>query len=643
MPYIVTNPESGGGINLAAFDEIEDYKYKYFDKLNLHPSSELHGRLVTYIMRRAMASDILMARRREAWARINDKLTGYIELSDYEKKIKEFDPRRPVSIVFPYSYAILETLVAYMMARYSGEYLFTYEGTGPEDIVGAFLLQNLVNTHCIRNKVLLSLHTLFRDAGAYGLGVVAPKWEVQTRRRYRGKNRDAELEILYEGNALANIDPFRYLPDPNVPIHDPQKGEFVAWISSENYVDLLSLEGESDDVFNVKYLAHMQNHKSSVLASDLRQNGRRELNMTVRDTEFGPIDVINIYCKIIPRNWGLGNRDIPEKWLFSLAGDSIIIRAQPVELFHGRFPVVVAAPDFDGHSSVTFSRLEVMDGMQTVIDWLFNSHIANVRKVVNDVLIVDPFMINMKDLESPEPGGFVRLRRPAWGKGVKDAVMQLSVNDITRQNIPDVANIIDYMRTIGGTDNPVMGTLRRGGPERLSAKEYGGTEQGAINRLDRMVLVISAQAMQDTGYMFAAHTQQFMTKQVWLKTLGDWPQEIMDQLEIQSDRVSIEPHMIDVEYDIIPRDSATSSGTNIETWMEIFKTVGQSEILLPSFNIVKIFKYIATLLGAKNLRQFENVQVQPKIAPDEQVAQQLQQGNVIPINQERSSGGAYSL
>jgi hypothetical protein len=37
-------------------------------------------------------------------------------------------------------------------------------------------------------------------------------------------------------------------------------------------------------------------------------------------------------------------------------------------------------------------------------------------------IIVDPYLVNMQDLQNLKPGRIVRLRRPGWGRGVKDCV-----------------------------------------------------------------------------------------------------------------------------------------------------------------------------------------------------------------------------
>ena len=111
----------------------------------------------------------------------------------------------------------------------------------------------------------------------------------------------------------------------------------------------------------------------------------------------------------------------------------------------------------------------------------------------------------------------VRTRRPAWGRGVENSFKQLVMTDITRNNITDVTFIIEFMRQIAGTDNPMMGNLRQGGPDRLTAKEFQGTSVGAVNRLERTAKIVGVQAMQDIGYMFAYHLQQFMNDQRMLK------------------------------------------------------------------------------------------------------------------------------
>ena len=107
-------------------------------------------------------------------------------------------------------------------------------------------MEMVINHNCIANKVQLPLYVQFRDALAYGIGPVSPGWTVRRGSRIRKAeggilglfkslgNRKAIEEdvILYEGNDLTNIDPYRYLPDPNVSAHKVQEGEFDSMVNA---------------------------------------------------------------------------------------------------------------------------------------------------------------------------------------------------------------------------------------------------------------------------------------------------------------------------------------------------------------------------------------------------------------------------
>jgi hypothetical protein len=253
------------------------------------------------------------------------------------------------------------------------------------------------------------------------------------------------------------------------------------------------------------------------------------------------------------------------------------------------------------------------------------------------MIIVDPQMINMKDLENPEPGKLIRLRRPAWGRGVKDVAMQLRVDDITRQNIADSSYIVNWMQKIAATDDSAMGTLRTSGPERLTGQEFQGTRAGAASRLERLAKIIGIQSMQDIGYMFASHTQQLMEEDTYVKIIGRYKDDLIKHFGLPEGnstpmmKVSIYDLLID--YDVSVRDGSVPGGNFSEAWLKLFETISGSPLIAPQFDIFRLFTHIAQSLGAKNIDEFKAKQenIQPQVLPDEQVAQQAQAGNIVPF------------
>ena len=610
--------------------------YAYPMGLDLQPDSQLHQKVLGKLLNRVRVAYEKMDSRRRSWREIDKTLTAYVRIDELERKVKEKDKRAPVSIVFPHSYSILETLTSFMDGLFLREPIFQYDGNSPEDTIGAILMTKVVEAHCKRFKVGLALHTAFKDSIAYGVGACFPlwkqKWGYRTRSSY---GMDGQLEktsepaLLFEGNSLENVDPYQLLLDPNYGIQSIQDAEFVGFVRRTNYYNLLPEDGKGA-VFNVRYLKG-KDCTSRYWGS---QRDQKAQTTTVGDTSvLRPVDVIYLYINIIPKDWGLGDYEEPEKWLFAIAADRYIIQAQPLDLDHNMFPVAVCAPTFDGYSSAPLSRLELLSGMQELLDWLLNSHVANVRKTINDMIIYDPYMLNTADLTDPKPGKLVRARRAAWGKDIRGSIQQLQINDVTRQHIADAQLTMGLMNQISGADDAMMGTLRQGGPERLSAAEFSGTQSQALGRLQSLAMIVGQQLIQDVGYMFAMHTQQMMQEDVWVNTVGAWQDQLLAHYgpQIQNDRMRVTPQDLNIDFDIAVNPEGQGQATQF--WIQMFDTIAKTPELYQLIDVGRVFRYVASQLGAKNVDNFLRAPIQPVGAPTTDVMAQAQAGNMVPIEE----------
>jgi hypothetical protein len=497
---------------------------------------------------------------------------------------------------------------------------------------------------------------MFRDSLSYGMGIVTPGWEKkwgwrtvaqpdgymsQIFGKFLGSGRMKKVQeetVLYEGNNLKNIDPYKFLPDPNVSIHEIQKGEYVGWIESTNYMKLLEMEQNDSTIFNVQYLKSVGASGQSIFNTSKADSGRS----TKFGTTLNPgsstttmIDVIWIYVNLIPKDHGLSQKDYPEKWLFGLGSDKIIICARPMNLNHNMYPIAISAPDFDGYSTTPVSRLELLGGLQTTLDWMFNSHVSNVRKAINDMLIVDPSLINMKDLEDPRPGKLIRMRRSAWGRGVEHAVTQLMVTDITKNHIGDSSYIMDIIQRTSGAVDSLSGMIRQGG-ERVSATESQGTRSSALSRLTKAAKITSIQAMFDIAYMFAVHTQQLMEQDLYVKITGESQQLLQEEYGADAKRMKVTPYDLLINMDVIIKDGSVNSGEYSQSWVQLFQIMSQQPMLFQSFDMVRVFKHVARLMGAKDVNNFVIKHgavpaVDVKTATQGAIDQGVQAGNLLPM------------
>jgi len=223
------------------------------------------------------------------------------------------------------------------------------------------------------------------------------------------------------------------------------------------------------------------------------------------------------------------------------------------------------------------------------------------------------------------------MRRPVWGRGVKDAVMQLGVNDVTRQNIGDSSWIINWMNNIVGTDESMMGALRDSGPERLTKAEFEGTRSSSMSRLSHMGQVISMQALQDIGYFFASHAQQLMSEEAWVNTVGRYEQELK---AVYGDKAKIKasPEDLLIDYDVDIETGKSSSGET-DPWLQLFQVVADHPELQQRLDVTRIFKHVAHEAGADNVEAFmrqEQPQQKSGIMGDEQVQEEARKGNLVP-------------
>jgi hypothetical protein len=647
MPNVVSGADY---VDPGAARAVAQAGYDYPAGLDLRPGSPLHQRIVSAVTERARASCGAMQPRHSSWRLIDRTLTAFVPLDDAERALKKTDPRKPVRIVVPVSFAALETLLTYMTTVFLERPYFRYEGSGPEDAIPAIMYEHVIDQQCQRLKNGLALHTFFRDAFAYGFGVIAPVWSrvmgqksvwrtdgfwsMVQRFVPTTKKRSVVDYVMFEGNRLLNIDPYKYLPDPNVPLHDVQAGEFVGWLARENLMDLLARERDRESgLFNCRCLKGKPNRTSVTtrMDPDLERFGLGGAREPQAGNLTHPVDTIYMYVNLIPKDWGLGPREYPEKWLFAVAGDETVIQAQPLNLDHNLFPLAVAAPDYDGRSLMPISRLEVIYGMQETVDWLFASHIANVRKVLNDMIVYDPQLVNSYDLENPSEGKLIRLRPNAWGRGIKDAIQQLNTHDVTTQHIQDAMTLTELLRETSGATDIMQGIIRAKSGERRTAEEVKGARTSGLSRLQKTARVVGMQAMQDLGFMLASQTRQLMSAETWVKLSGRWQERLAAEYNMTSPYLLVRPDQLDANYDVVVNDGSSMAGMeSVDAWLQVLQIITSNPLAAPQFDSARIIKHIARLTGAKNLEDFE---LKPMVLPDENVAGQLAAGNLVPAEQ----------
>uniref|UniRef100_A0A6M3KVK9 Uncharacterized protein n=1 Tax=viral metagenome TaxID=1070528 RepID=A0A6M3KVK9_9ZZZZ len=649
MPNVIIGDSRPPSLSSDITDK--DLGYKYPHGLDLKPGSLTHSKLITELYTRQTQSSTVMKSRHGVWHELDRTLTAFVPTAilDPGKKVEKTQK----TLIVPAMFALLETLLSQLVGVFLIEPYFKYRGTGSEDVIGAALLEKVIEQQCRRFKTGLAIYPALRDSLIYGFGLSVPSWAVVKGKmpiklkkespldeinRSLGLPSENEYEkklidgTLREGNDLTTIDPYMALLDPSVPVDQIQKGEYIGWVVRTNYFDLLRKEiTDEDHYFNVRYLENMDGR--SRLFSDERSD-KTNISRTDPINAAKPIDIISMQIKIIPKQWELGNGKDPEYWTFIIAGDSLIISAYKNEYpYDQRFQVCACAPDYDGHSAVPVSRLEVNYGMQDHVDFMFSSHMANVKRVLNDVLIIDPFMVNLEDLKHTGPGMRIRLRRRARGGDTSKAITQLKVTDVTQQHVQDAMVMIGLMEKGFGADEASQGVLRRRG-ERISATEAKRASLGSLTRTDKVVRIAGLQYMSDLADCYSLNTAWYTSEDTYVELTGRYEAELRREYGDTEARILVKPTDLIVQHDILNYDASSQSTEDPATLVQFLQIATQNQELFTRLDVVRLYLHAARLFGIKNAQDFERKPepgIETNVVPNEVAMAGQATGQLTPL------------
>lgn len=610
----------------------------------IEPGSPLHAKLLTAVSDRVKFSQSRLSRQYDKWKDAEDAALAYRperEVDAERRILREGGKPQYTTIVIPYSYAILMAAHTYWTTVFLGRSpVMQFSGRHGESARQVQALEALMDYQVQVGGMLVPLSLWLLDAGKYGLGVVGYWWEerestiseiVEEPELKFGllpTGRTIKRRLIskvpgYHGNRLYNVRPYEWFPDPRVPLHRFQEGEYVA-VYNEVAWSLVLARLEQGMYMNGDRLK-----KGDRGSSFTREVGSSQLelpestNPTFDETN-STSDVLKIYecyVDLIPSKWGLGKGDSTEKWVITVTSDyKLVIGCQPLGAWHNKFPFECLEFEPEAHALVNRGIPEILEPVQNTIDWLLNTHFYNVRKALNDQFIVDPSRVMMTDVQDPLPGGIIRLRPEAFGQDPATAIKQLQVVDLTQTHMRDLEVMLEMGQRTLGINDQILGAVQGGG--RKTATEIRTSSAFGISRLKTSSEYFSAMGFQPLAAGLVSNTQQYYDMERKFRIVGDL------MLEAGQNFAQVTPADIQGFFDYVPVDGTlpVDRFAQANLWREILAQMRNFPTVMQQYDIGRIFGWVAQLAGLKNINQFKL-----EISPDQALAQQLQAGNVTPI------------
>ena len=609
--------------------------------------SPLHKKIIQHFKSRLdIAQDEKRKKREGEWEDAENTFMAYMPEQQVDslrrQKRDNSGTQDFTTISIPYSYAMLLTSHTYYTSVFLGrDPVFQLRGRHGESQTAEVAMESLMDYQLYSGGNLPALFIWLMDVGKYSHGVLGHYWDkeefklqkyVTQPKTFLGmpipgtSEQKLEEQILtgYEGHRMYNIRPQDFYHDPRVPLYRFQEGEFcivydkVGWIT-------VAAGGAAGKYYNLDLVR--KDGSGDFWDSDRNAGIGRDTNLPGQD---GPgiyedtdrpsmVDKYEFHWTLIPSELGLGSSNAPEKWVFTIANKSVIVSAQPLGLVHNKYPFDVLPFEVEGYNVFNRSMLEVLDPLNKTMEWLFNSHFYNVRAALNNMFLVDPSKVNIRDLEEPGPGKMIRLKPAAYGQDLRTMMQQFQVQDITRSNLQDSDTVAQLAQRITGVNDNIMGSVNTGG--RKTATEVRSSTTFGVNRMKTNCEWFSAVGFTPLAAKLSMATQQMYTTEKKYRIVGDqavWAERYLN----------VTPEMIAGMYDFVPVDGTmpVDRFAQANLWQQMLGQLARVPGALEQYDMGKIFAFVAQLGGLKNVNRFKI-----NVVPDGQLQQQAQMGNVIPM------------
>ncbi len=613
----------------------------------LRYGTQLHNFVLDAVRRRKDFSLDKMRERHNQWRKNDEAFLAYMPEKDADAKRRvkrEAGDPQFTTIYVPYDYAVLMSAHTYWTSVFlSRSPIFQYGAYSENPQSASIAIESVIDYQVNRGRILPPLYIWLLDVGKYGLGVVGTYWadeKVVVNREVEVPDTFMDVDLGtthremrrvaipgYKGSRVYNVRPYDFLPDPRVTILNYQDGEFCGRLCDTGWNEITKRAAQGTyfnvDVLRAQYQA--QNSSREWPSSQVTRPFGPGENLYLDKMDMGSTELLEMTIELIPRDWGLDESSFPEKWLFVVANDSVVIHAQPLGLIHNRFPFEILELEPDGYAMFKRSMLDIVKPMNDIMTWLVNTHFYNTRKSLNDMFVVDPSRVVMKDVLSPEPGKIIRLREEMYGQDVRTAITQFPTSNVTQAHMGDSQLVANMIQRVSGVNDSIMGMVQSGG--RKTATEVRTSSSFGINRLKTNAEYFSATGFSGLSQLLLMQTQQLMDVALKVRIAGDsWKAPGAAQT------LQVSPQDIQGQYDFIPVDGTLPIDrfAQVNMWTQLLQQMAQVPQVITQYDIGQIFGWVAQLGGLKNINNFKVQVMQPGQMPG---------SNVIPIGAQGGTGG----
>ena len=672
-------------IGAAAFDYDYQSATTLDTNVDLKPGSAFHQKLIDKAIEMAYRSQVGQKEFLDNCKKMDWTTTGYVTPEDANPNGNPKNRQR--NIVVPMTFEFGEYFTAASVGAFIRDPIFSFQPyPGPRSLMSAAIMEFLIQKQCgwfsDTNTLGLACKTIWRSAYTYGIGGGSPTW--RQKRGYRPVDRkitmaainlarsqghdiprsavdhvirDMEERVLYEGTELVPWDVYATLRDPNTTPNSFQRGEFIGHRFRRAANDALRREADpTQRRFNGQYLKALAKNGGglSYLGSIGRMKSGRGDRMGSEQTTtvnaavgvLEPVDFLYFEVDIIPKDWECGPETWPVRYMLEIGADSIVTAFGPLNMMDNEFRFVQTAPNTDGFAFLPISHLFVTYGIQQFVDTMARcTEALSIKNVNGGWTVFNHNVLNWDDANNPEPAKMIRYANPfVTPEQAKAALQQFQSPDMREAHMRVSAEYMEMARKGNGLED-IMGSL----PDRPTQMGVQEARAGKANRIDMINWVIAEQMMTPLGWKMAQNQVQYGTMPIQFEAVGRLakrlqeeigadPQAMQEVMDMFNPDGTANPLALNLDFEMRPFSGASRRNDNIAAQEKLIGMGMQvPEIAMEmagGLGWAGILHNFARSIGFETIDEYRaagNPMPNMVVAPDQQLGENIQAGNRIPV------------
>lgn len=560
---------------------------------------------------------------------------------------KSSNNNEPKKQTLPLSYAQIDAFVTIGMdVLFQRPRFFELKGVDELDAKLTEVSEILLENDLKRAKSRTYVRNFLLNLARFGRAPIRTSWKTEKRNvliQNTGVDdfgnevqEDPTYQLVtdFEGNDMQALNPYKFFPDPRVPLSRLHEGDFCGYEKEYTKIRLQELEVSG-------YVAGIE-HIEALTSRDVQLRG---------DSRFGTIDpnnlntsinnicVVEMDFKLVPKEVilddgePLGPERFPVMYTMAYANDSRIVRLVPTSTYHEGFSFDCGQFIPDELATDERSIAELLTELQEVADWYLNARIEAVKQFLINRKIVNPRYVDLNSLKDRNSDVYLSTNAPP-NISINSVVAPMPFQDVTANHFNELATVEGLMGKTTGIPDPSVGQTQKG---RRSAFEMRAVVRGGASRTLNIVGTAFEMALEPSAHKALMNHRQAVSQDTFFKVTG-MPSEdkIQEKLELFKAFKASAVSMIGgrdyfVHEGVLPTEKEFMA-QSLQELLQIIITAPQINTM--SLSPEKILAEIFRLRGINTLGQF-------KLSPEEQ--QEIQRQLALQNAQQQVRPGESQL